>query len=192
MNFTRRFFLRIVPLFFARIPRTPADEAAPFGSKFPGLDSLTTGEWWSKGTRAPANNNTRAGVDPAAKGKARRAGGPPQPPSMNVPREEVVCFAYYTHQNGVLKMSAQLFPLKPGKDRVARLELKRDNGEWQEVASHEVLYTVRVHGDRFHPRVYSTGSHTIKVGPDKPDAQTLTGLEPKPKNESGQRIMMSK
>jgi hypothetical protein len=62
MSFTRRFFLRIVPLFFARIPRTPADEAAPFGSKFPGLDSLTTGEWWSKGTRAPANNNARAGA----------------------------------------------------------------------------------------------------------------------------------
>jgi hypothetical protein len=61
-----------------------------------------------------------------------------------------------------------------------------------EDASHEVLYTVRVHGDRFHPRVYSTGSHTIKVGPDKPDAQTLTGLEPMPKNESGQRIVMSK
>jgi hypothetical protein len=59
---------------------------------------------------------------------------------MNVPREEVVCFAYYTHQTGVLKMSAQLFPLKPGEDRVARLELKRDNGEWQEVARSDVYY----------------------------------------------------
>ena len=30
---------------------------------------------------------------------------------MNVPREQVVAFAMYTHQNGVLKLSAQLFPL---------------------------------------------------------------------------------
>jgi hypothetical protein len=59
---------------------------------------------------------------------------------MDVPRDQVVCFAYYTHQNGVLKMSAQLFPLKPGEERVARLELKQDNGKWKDVAKSEVLY----------------------------------------------------
>jgi 3',5'-cyclic AMP phosphodiesterase CpdA len=53
----------------------------------------------------------------------------------------------------------------------------------------DVLYTVRSQGGRFHPRVYSTGKHTIKFGPDKPDSQTLADLEPKPKAESGQRVV---
>lgn len=58
-----------------------------------------------------------------------------------------------------------------------------------EDATGEVLYTVRTQAGRFHPRVYSSGMHTIKLGPDKPDAQTLAGLAPKPKAESGQRIV---
>ena len=56
-----------------------------------------------------------------------------------------------------------------------------------EDASNEILYTVRAQGGRFHPRVYSMGKHTIKLGPDKPNEQTLASLEPKPKAESGQR-----
>lgn len=59
---------------------------------------------------------------------------------MDVPRDEVVCFAYYTHHNGVLKLSAQLFPLKPDEERKARLEVKRDGEDWQEIAQSEVHY----------------------------------------------------
>ena len=70
------------------------DAPQPFGAEVPNLESLTTGEWWTKG-------------------KGQRAGGPPPPPAMDVPRDAVVCFACYTQQSGVLKMSAQLFPLKP-------------------------------------------------------------------------------
>ena len=51
----------------------------------------------------------------------------------------------------------------------------------------DILYTVRAQGGRFHPRVYSLGKHAIKIGADKPDAQTLAALDPKPKAESGQR-----
>jgi hypothetical protein len=58
-----------------------------------------------------------------------------------------------------------------------------------EDATGEILYTVRAQGGRFHPRVYSTGKHTIKLGHDKPDAQTLAALEPGPKTESGQRAV---
>ncbi len=53
----------------------------------------------------------------------------------------------------------------------------------------EILYTVRAQANRFHPRVYSTGKHTIKLGTDKPDKQTLVGLEPQPKANSGQRVV---
>ena len=102
-----------------------AQESAPlFGQEFPRLELLTTGEWWKR----PGNNGK-----PAPKG---RKGAPP---SMNVPREEVVAFVMYTHQAGILKLSAQLFPLKPGEKREARLEFKR-NGKWQEAAKTEVHY----------------------------------------------------
>ena len=102
-----------------------AQEAEPpFGQEFSRLELLTTGEWWKR----PGNNGK-----PAPKG---RKGAPP---SMNVPREEVVAFAMYTHQAGILKLSAQLFPLKPGEKREARLEFKR-NGKWQEVSKTEVHY----------------------------------------------------
>ena len=97
------------------------DTPQPFGAEFPQLESLTTGEWWTKG-------------------KGQRAGGQPLPPSMDVPREEVVCFACYTQQSAVLKMSAQLFPLKPGEERVARLEVKHEGDEWKEIARGEVQY----------------------------------------------------
>ena len=50
-----------------------------------------------------------------------------------------------------------------------------------EEKSGEVLYTVRAQGGRFQPRVYTSSKHTVKVGPQKPNAKTLTGLEPKPK-----------
>jgi hypothetical protein len=92
------------------------DAAAPFGAEHPALDSLACGEWW---TRKP-------------KGAA-------PPPPMDVPRDQVVAFAVYTHDHAVLKMSAQLFPLKPGEPREARLELRRD-GAWVEAAKVPVLY----------------------------------------------------
>ena len=58
-----------------------AEEAAqPFGPDFPRLESLTTGEWWTR----PGNNGK-----PAPKG---RKGAP----SMNVPRDQVVAFAIRT------------------------------------------------------------------------------------------------
>lgn len=130
MNITRRHFLRTTPL--ALLPGTAfgADELlpSPFGPQFPKLESFTTGEWWKVAAAAEAGK------------KKRPQGGQPLPPSMDVPRDQVVCFACYTQQGGVLKLSAQLFPLKPGEERVARLEVKRDGGDWTEIAKAEVLY----------------------------------------------------
>ncbi|MFZ5833650.1 MAG: hypothetical protein ACOY3P_26480 [Planctomycetota bacterium] len=58
---------------------------------------------------------------------------------VKVPREEVVGFALYTHDHGVLKLAAQLFPLQPGEPREVRLELYTD-GQWREVAKAPVYY----------------------------------------------------
>ena len=89
----------------------------PFGNEFPNLDSLAVGEWWKK---------------PQPK-------GPNPPPSLDVPRDQVVAFALYTQQDGVLKLTAQLYPLKPGEPRGTRIEFQR-NGRWVEAAQAPVLY----------------------------------------------------
>jgi hypothetical protein len=58
-----------------------------------------------------------------------------------------------------------------------------------EEISGDILYTVRAHGKRFQPRVYSQGKHTVKLGRNKPDAMTLSGLEPKPQRSAGRRVV---
>jgi hypothetical protein len=69
----------------------------------------------------------------------RRARGRNAPPPIDVPRGEVMAFALYTHDAGVLKLSAQLYPLRPGEPREVRLEFQRD-GEWAQVATAPILY----------------------------------------------------
>lgn len=56
----------------------------------------------------------------------------------DVPRDKVICFALYTVQNNVLKLTAQLYPLEPGEDRTVRLETKQD-GKWRQIAQTQVI-----------------------------------------------------
>lgn len=93
------------------------ESAKPFGNEYPNLDSLAVGQWWTKPTPK----------------------GPNPPPTMNVPRDQVIAFALYTQHRGVLKMSAQLYPLKPDETREVRLEIERD-GRWVEAAKTTVEY----------------------------------------------------
>ena len=93
------------------------ESSQPFGGDFPNLDSLAVGEWWNK---------------PQPK-------GPTSPPSMDVSRDQVIAFALYAQQNGVLKLTAQLYPLKPGEPREAKLEFQRA-GIWTEGATSPILY----------------------------------------------------
>lgn len=55
-----------------------------------------------------------------------------------VPRDKVICFALYTVANDTLKITAQLYPLKPDEDREVRLEV-RDGGAWKEIARTKVI-----------------------------------------------------
>ncbi|MCO6457299.1 MAG: hypothetical protein J5I93_18530 [Pirellulaceae bacterium] len=87
--------------------QTPAADERPFGADFPDLDSDATGTWWK-----PTGN---------------------RPPRLLVPRDQVLAFAVYTHDRGVLKLTAQLYPLMPDEPRQVRLELQRD-GQWREAA----------------------------------------------------------
>ena len=81
---------------------------------------------------------------------------------VRVPRDEVVGFALYTHDHGVLKLSAQLYPLKEDEPREVRLELKTD-GQWREVATAPVVYPgwsahFRMDGWDKHPRRAVSGA----------------------------------
>ena len=98
-----------------------AEDARPFGDEFPNLDSLAVGEWWKA---------------PVKKAPPKKKAASPPPP-MDVPRDQVVAFALYTVDRGVLKLTAQLYPLKPGEPREARLEFLRD-GRWVEAAKSPV------------------------------------------------------
>jgi hypothetical protein len=105
----------------------------PFGAAFPRLDSWATGGWWTKPSARPHDN------------AAGKAGGRP-PFLLDVPRKDVIAFALYTvtvppgqPQRAILKLSAQLYPLKPGEAREVRLEIDGDHG-WQEVARAVVHY----------------------------------------------------
>lgn len=55
----------------------------------------------------------------------------------DVPRDEVICFALYTVQDGVLKLSAHLYPLLEGEDETVALDVE-ENGEWKEIAQADV------------------------------------------------------
>ncbi len=105
--------------FAATSGQTPPDagvDSAPFpGERGRSLDSFSRQDIWDKS---------------AAIFLAR---------FVKVPRDQVVGFALYTHDHGVLKMTAQLYPLKPDEAREVRLEFKRD-GQWREVARAPVIY----------------------------------------------------
>ncbi len=77
---------------------------------FPRLETKASGEWWEIEKR-----------------------------NLVVPRDQVVAFALYTHDNSTLKLSAQLYPLKPDETKVVRLEFQ-ENGEWNEVARQDVIF----------------------------------------------------
>jgi len=73
----------------------------PFGDQFPKLDSDAVGEWWKPGRIEGGKNN-----------------GQLQEPRLLVPRDQVVAFALYTHDHGILKLSAQLYSLKPDEPQI--------------------------------------------------------------------------
>lgn len=92
-------------------PAAPDHGMPPVKAPFEGLDSLAVNDWWNR------------------------------PPSrivdLRVPRDQVLAFGIYTVSAGVLKLTAQLFPLYPDETREVRLELERD-GRWVEVERREV------------------------------------------------------
>src|SRR5688500_10454691 len=68
--------------------------------------------------------------------QAQRPPGTPPPARRiapiaipDVPRDQVIGFCLYTTQRGVLKLTAQLYPLRDREARKVALEIERD-GRW--------------------------------------------------------------
>jgi hypothetical protein len=55
------------------------------------------------------------------------------PEIPDVARQDAICFAYYTVNQGVLKLTAQLYPLQDGESREVTLDITRA-GRWRTVA----------------------------------------------------------
>ena len=98
------------------VPANP--DPQPFGTdaKDAVLDTFGIGRWWE-------NTSTDTGF------KRLR----------DQPRDETIGFVLYTHDNSVLKLTAQLYPLKEGESMVTHLDLDLGSG-WTNVASAEVTY----------------------------------------------------
>jgi hypothetical protein len=61
-------------------------------------------------------------------------------PEVMIPElspQDRICFALYTVHNGVLKMTAQFYPLQDGESRTAVLELQTE-GDWKKVAETQI------------------------------------------------------
>jgi hypothetical protein len=58
-----------------------------------------------------------------------------------------------------------------------------------EEKSGDILYTVRIQGDRIQPRVYALGKYTVRAGRDKPDGPSLAGLDATDKASAGKRVL---
>jgi len=149
-------YLSVVAALLCALP-LPAQEPL-FDAQFPNLDSQARILEEIKPTKKPGIVN------------------------MQVPRDEVVAFALYTHQDKTLKLSAQLFPLSRDEVRTVRLELER-NGEFTEVAQAEVMYP----GWDAHFRVEDwDSSRTVNYRVRHGEKATFEGLirrDPVDKNE---------
>ena len=128
--FGQRWYVSILAVFVSLVwltgvafaQRMPDLAPEPFGEKFPNLDSDAVGEWW-KPTQIERGKNK----------------GQTQQPKLLVPRDQVVAFALYTQDHGILKLSAQLYPLKPDEPRTVTLEFQ-DGDQWKTAAESPVLY----------------------------------------------------
>jgi hypothetical protein len=86
------------------------------------------------------------GIPPMADGAAPQPEPKPKPAGRRaglleipqVAKDEVICFALYTVNDNILKLTAQLYPLEEGDPRTVRLEIQQD-GQWTEVDTTEVV-----------------------------------------------------
>ena len=83
----------------------------------------------------------------AAPARKQKAPAKPKKNVLVIPRVEKkdqICFALYTVQNGVLKLSAHLYPLKQDESQKVALQVMR-NDEWTTIAEAPVHTELQKH-----------------------------------------------
>ena len=105
------YVLGLIALFASGCNQRNPIPQPPVIAPFVDLDTLATNDWWNRDDNPIIN--------------------------LKVSRDSTVAFGLYTHHGGVLKLSAQLYPLYPDETREVRLALKR-NGAWEEVQTQAV------------------------------------------------------
>lgn len=118
--------------------------------------------------------------------------------------QEVV-FECWPRFSDVSKGDSQQFPGWPrrykmadndGREAVAFLPELRFRGinnpvvQVIEESSGEILYTTRVKGTRYRPKVYAKGTYTIRVGEDQPILKSVNGIQSVEK-DSRERLTIS-
>lgn len=93
------------------------DREVPVKAPFNDLDLYAVNDWW--------NHAETVKDDPG------------RIVDVLVPRDQIICFGMYTVHRGILKLTAQFFPLYPEESREVVLEIKEE-GTWKEVAREEV------------------------------------------------------
>lgn len=111
----RRVTLSVLIFYLLPASMVSSQTPAPMWPQYPGLETRATGPWWEK---KPTKNQTL---------------------DLDVPRDQVVAFALYTHDRGILKLTAQLFPLKPAESKQVTLEFENEQGEWETAATENVF-----------------------------------------------------
>ncbi|MEO0452923.1 MAG: hypothetical protein AAFY98_02140 [Verrucomicrobiota bacterium] len=107
-------------------------DAKPFGDDSGparNADNVAIGEWWKFPIEAKDSKTHNRGHNEAQMAEW----------IQSIPREQAIAFAFYTHDHGVLKISAQCFPLLPDEPKTVTLELKR-NGSWEVVQERALNY----------------------------------------------------
>jgi len=87
---------------------------------------------------ATAQNETRKQAQKKNTGRKKQQRRKPLLSIPEVERKDVICFALYTVEDKILKLNAQLYPLKEGEPRKVRLEVKK-TGDWKVVAETNVI-----------------------------------------------------
>jgi hypothetical protein len=101
----------ILPVLLLMVACQPGTMEPPVKAPFTDLDTICTNDWWN---RAP---------NPII--------------DVKVERDQVVAFGIYTVSKGILKLSAQLYPLYPEETRKVRLEIQ-EGETWKEIQTRQV------------------------------------------------------
>lgn len=116
-------------------PRYEYYDPAPFGLEdLPArdADNAAIGAWWNPVSERAGENDTRSKNNRVKDLSAREW-------FQSVPREDALAFVLYTQDDGVLKITAQCFPLLPEEPKSVVLEFQRD-GKWVKADEQPVQY----------------------------------------------------